>query len=73
MKPTGRKTIKGGKVTAPMSVKASKTSAISMVSKREPTHDEIAVRAFELYLDRGGLAGQHEEDWLRAEAELRTI
>jgi hypothetical protein len=72
MKPTGRKTIKGGKVTAPMSVKASKASAISMV-KREPTHAEIAVRAYELYLDRGGLPGQHEEDWLRAEIELRTV
>ena len=71
MKPTGRKTIKGGKVTAPMSVKASKT--ISMVAKHEPTHEEIAVRAFELYLDRGGLPGHHEEDWLRAEAELRAV
>jgi hypothetical protein len=53
-----------------MSVKASK-SAITMV-KREPTHDEIAVRAYELFLDRGGLMGHHEEDWFRAEAELRA-
>lgn len=71
MNQTGRKTIKGGKVTAPMSVKASK--GVKVVAAKQPTHDEIAVRAFELFLGRGGEAGHHEEDWLRAEAELRLI
>ena len=32
------------------------------MTKHEPTHDEIAVRAYELFLDRGGLPGHHEED-----------
>jgi hypothetical protein len=72
MKLTGRKTIKSGKVTAPMAVKAPKATAKAATPQHEPTHDEIAVRAYELYLDRGGLPGYHEEDWLRAEAELRT-
>lgn len=36
-----------------------------------PSHDEIARRAFELYLERGGGEGRAEEDWLRAEDELR--
>ncbi len=36
-----------------------------------PSHDEIAKRAFELFLARGGAHGNHVEDWLRAEAELR--
>ena len=36
-----------------------------------PTQEQIAQRAFELYLDRGGEHGRHEEDWLRAEREIR--
>ncbi len=34
------------------------------------THDGIARRAYELYLERGGQDGHDVEDWLRAEAEL---
>lgn len=37
-----------------------------------PSHEEIARRAFELYLARGGEHGHHEEDWARAEQELAT-
>lgn len=37
-----------------------------------PTPDEIAQRAFELFLARGGQHGRHEEDWLSAERELRA-
>jgi Protein of unknown function (DUF2934) len=70
MNQTGRKTIKGGKVTAPMSVKASKGVKV-LAGRHEPTHDEIAVRAYELFLSRGAEPGHHEEDWLRAESELR--
>lgn len=36
-----------------------------------PTNEQIAQRAFELFLARGGEHGHHEEDWLRAERELR--
>ena len=36
-----------------------------------PTREDIARRAFELYLDRGGEHGQDADDWLRAERELR--
>jgi hypothetical protein len=35
-----------------------------------PDHERIAVRAYELYLARGGVDGQAEEDWLTAEQEL---
>jgi hypothetical protein len=70
MNQTGRKTIKGGKVTAPMSVKASKVKM--MVAKSEPTHEEIAARAYEIFLSRGGEPGHHEEDWLLAESQLRA-
>jgi len=66
--------VKGDKITAPLSAKApsSKVSnGKSAVAKADPTHDEIAKRAFELYLERGSIEGHHEEDWLIAEAELR--
>ena len=36
----------------------------------EPTHDEIAVRAHELYLRRGATHGSATHDWLQARAEL---
>jgi len=74
MKMIGRKTLKGGKTSAPL-VKAApngkKVAAASGVSRGEPTHEEIAARAYELYLARGSLDGYSEEDWLMAEAELR--
>ena len=37
-----------------------------------PTHEEISQRAYELYVERGGDHGRHEEDWLQAERELGT-
>ena len=36
-----------------------------------PTHDVIAMRAYELFLQRGGQHGQDFEDWLAAERELQ--
>jgi len=35
-----------------------------------PSSEEIAKRAYELYLQRGSLSGYELEDWLQAEAEL---
>jgi Protein of unknown function (DUF2934) len=37
-----------------------------------PTHDQIADRARELWKARGDREGSAEQDWLQAEAELRT-
>ena len=70
MKLIGRKTVKSEKVSAPK-VKAASTAKASAVSTAEPTHDEIAARAYELYLARGSLDGYSEEDLMLAEAELR--
>ena len=36
------------------------------------TPDDVARRAHELYLSRGGRHGQDVDDWLQAEQELRT-
>lgn len=38
----------------------------------EPTVDDIRRRAYERYLERGGKDGQHFDDWLEAEKELRS-
>jgi Protein of unknown function (DUF2934) len=40
-------------------------------SVRMPTQDEIAERAYELFLMRGASHGADVEDWLRAERELQ--
>ena len=38
-----------------------------------PSREQIAQRAFELFLARGGQHGHHVEDWLRAEREIREV
>jgi hypothetical protein len=39
-------------------------------ARNQPSHDEIAARAYQIYLDRGGVDGSDQDDWLRAEQEL---
>ncbi len=36
----------------------------------QPGQEEIARRAYELYLQRGSVPGHETDDWLQAEAEL---
>jgi hypothetical protein len=36
-----------------------------------PTHEAIATRAYELFLQRGADHGQDFDDWLAAERELQ--
>jgi len=38
----------------------------------EPSHEQIAQRAYELYLQRGDGIGSAEDDWLRAKRELES-
>jgi hypothetical protein len=40
--------------------------------KYKPTQDQIAARAYEIYLQRGATPGDPMQDWLRAEHELTT-
>jgi hypothetical protein len=42
----------------------------SRAAKAAPTHEEIALRAYHLYLARNGAPGNPFEDWTRAEQEL---
>ena len=52
------------------------TEAPMLVSRTnvdpELSHDEISRLAYARFLDRGAVHGFHDEDWLAAEAELRT-
>ena len=41
-----------------------------MFGRREPSEEEIARLAHDLYLQRGGDHGKDVEDWVRAEKEL---
>jgi hypothetical protein len=38
-----------------------------------PRHEEIRRRAYEIYLERNGHAGDELDDWLRAERELQKL
>jgi hypothetical protein len=47
-------------------------STPSLVPVRNgPTHEQIARRAYEIFLTRGGQQGNPEHDWHQAERELR--
>lgn len=37
----------------------------------QPAHEEIARRAYEIWLERGATHGHDVEDWLEAEGDLR--
>ena len=38
--------------------------------RAQPTLEEIATRAYHIYLERGGGEGSPQDDWLQAEREL---
>jgi hypothetical protein len=43
---------------------------VSAPQRGRPTEEEIAVRAYHIYLERDGAEGNATDDWLRAEREL---
>lgn len=55
----------------PKNVKGSSTTVRKpLAAKSHPTTEEIALRAYHIYLERGGAPGNALEDWTRAEREL---
>ena len=58
-------------VAAPVGVpkKSRVTSNIQLTSDIE---EQIRRRAYEIYLERGGNGGSPEQDWLRAQEEIRA-
>lgn len=63
--PKAEKTSKPRKTSA-----RKKTHTASEPVPIRPTHEEIARRAHQLWVERGRTHGKHEEDWYRAEQEL---
>ena len=55
-----------------MSKPIERSSPIREPSSAEghPTHEEIEVRAYEIYIERGAAPGRDVDDWLQAELEL---
>ncbi len=47
------------------------TTNTAKASTQGPTHEQIARRAYELYLARGATDGHAEQDWMQAERELK--
>ncbi len=45
-------------------------SETSESTRARPTEEEIAVRAYHIYLERGDAEGNPSDDWLQAEREL---
>ena len=41
-----------------------------MIKNKELAKEDVAHRAYELYVQRGGEPGNDVDDWLRAEKEL---
>jgi hypothetical protein len=42
----------------------------SLAAEGHPTGEEIGIRAYEVYVERGGAHGQDMDDWLQSEGEL---
>jgi hypothetical protein len=42
----------------------------SRTTKKQPKREDIELRAYHIYLERGGAPGDPLEDWVRAEREL---
>ena len=42
----------------------------SLTAEAHPTREEIDLRAYQIYIERGGADGHDVDDWLEAEREL---
>ena len=62
---------KATETAAPAAPKTRRARAAA-VPVPEPSVDDIRRRAYERYLERGGNHGQHFDDWLEAERELKS-
>ena len=72
-KPTTRKA--PARKTAPAAVDSVVVDPVpvdSVIAKRTPTYDEIAILAQQFWVERGRPFGSPEIDWFRAEATLHA-
>ena len=59
--------------SSPMSETAAPVPAETTPIAAEPSHEEIARLAYSYWEARGCQGGSSEEDWLRAEREIRIV
>lgn len=59
------------KVSATPPAKPATASNTTTPVRAGPTHEQIARRAYEIFLARGGHPGNPEHDWVQAERELQ--
>ena len=59
------------KETLDQKITGSDTETAASEESNHPNVEEIARRAYEIFLERGGVHGQDLDDWVRAERELR--
>jgi hypothetical protein len=45
---------------------------VAMIERKELSREDIAHRAYELFVQRGSAPGNDIEDWVRAEKELTS-
>jgi hypothetical protein len=50
---------------------AKKTGVLAKVTPISISHEKVAELAHHFWAERGGMHGYHEDDWFRAEQELR--
>jgi len=63
-------------VKAPRQSKSSsrgKKTQLANPTQPRPSSDEVARRAYELFLERGGRHGDDWQDWLTAERQLSSL
>ena len=54
------------------SVSVATTPVVETKRSRVPTHDEIRIRAYQIYAGRGHTNGNPDADWREAERQLRS-
>ncbi len=52
--------------------KVETNGAVPIVTEMKFSHEQVAQLAHRFWNERGRLHGHHEEDWFRAEQELRA-
>jgi hypothetical protein len=60
------------KAKVPAKPKKIATKKVEELKKIDPSHEQIAQLAQQLWAERGCQDGYAEQDWLRAEQELRA-
>jgi hypothetical protein len=67
-----RPAVGGPEVFEPQGATSTAPQSVGDTTAAAPGRDRIAMRAYELYLERGGGDGRELDDWLRAEQEVSS-